>query len=27
VHSMADPRDEEANNNFILFHVGFIYSF
>ena len=26
VHSMADPRDEEANNNFILFHVGFIYS-
>ncbi|RZP29447.1 hypothetical protein EVA23_05805 [bacterium] len=26
VHSMADPRDEEANNNFILFHAGFIYS-
>ena len=26
VHSMSDPRDEEASNNFILLHVGFIYS-
>ena len=26
IHSMSDPRDEEASNNFILLHVGFIYS-
>ena len=26
IHSMSDPRDEEATNNFILFHVGFLYS-
>ena len=26
IHSMSDPRDEEASNNFILFHIGFIYS-
>ncbi len=26
VHSMTDPRDEEATNNFILLHIGFIYS-
>ena len=26
IHSMSDPRDEEESNNFILLHVGFIYS-
>ena len=26
MHLRADPRDEEATMNFLMFHVGFIYA-
>ena len=26
MHLTADPRDEEASMNFLMFHIGFIYA-